>query len=109
MKRTVEPEWLDVLPPDDPQAIASRRDLRRLNRIMGHAATLGQLLQSGARQSAPRRIVELGAGDGTLMLRLARQLAPAWPRMEVVLVDFQAAVTDETRRDLDALGWSVEI
>src|SRR5262245_27301775 len=34
--RRVEPEWLDGLPATDPGAIRSRRDLRRLNRIMGH-------------------------------------------------------------------------
>ncbi len=105
MKRLVEPEWLDELPATDSQAIASRRDLRRLNRIMDHAGTLQHLLQASA---PPQRIVELGAGDGTLMLRLAQHFSPVWPRVEVVLVDRQAAVTDETRRAFDVLNWSVQ-
>ncbi len=109
MKRTIEPEWLDVLPPDDPEAINSRRDLRRVNRIMGHAGTLFRLLRSSTRQPpAPQRIVELGAGDGTLMLRLAQQLSPTWPRLKVVLVDRQPAVTEPTLARLLTLGWSAE-
>src|SRR5665213_1028567 len=34
MKRIVEPELLDALPPDDPSAIRSRQDLRRVNAWM---------------------------------------------------------------------------
>jgi hypothetical protein len=107
MKRTIEPEWLDVLPPDDPQAIGSRRDLRRLNRIMGHASTLRRLLESAPQ--SPKRIIELGAGDGTLMLRLARELSPSWPRVEVTLVDRQATISEETRRAFESLGWPLQI
>ncbi|HEX3799248.1 MAG TPA: methyltransferase domain-containing protein [Verrucomicrobiae bacterium] len=106
MQRIIEPEWLDELPPDDPQAIASRRDLRRLNRIMGNAATLRQLLDSAPHP--PRRIVELGSGDGTLMLRLAQFFSRKWPRVEVILVDRQSAVTNETRRAFETLGWPLQ-
>ncbi len=35
--RTVVPELLDELPPDDPRAMHSRGDLRRVNRLMGNA------------------------------------------------------------------------
>jgi hypothetical protein len=109
MKRIVEPEWLDALPPNDPRAVASRRDLRRLNRIMGHAGTLCRLLHSGAGRPMPKRIVELGSGDGTLMLELARHLSPAWKQVEVVLLDGKDAVVDETRRAIESLGWKIEI
>ena len=34
MKRIVQPELLDALPPDDPRAVRSRRDLRRVNAWM---------------------------------------------------------------------------
>jgi hypothetical protein len=109
MKRTVEPEWLDELPPNDPRAVGSRRDLQRLNRIMGHAGTLSSLLHARKNRPAPKRIVELGSGDGTLMLKLARRLAPAWQQVEVVLLDGKDAVADDTRRRIEALGWKIEI
>ncbi|MDB6016896.1 MAG: class SAM-dependent methyltransferase [Pedosphaera sp.] len=109
MKRVIEPEWLDDLPPDDPGAVGSRQDLRRLNSLMGHVTSLRQLLQAAERSQPPRRMIELGAGDGTLMLRLARQLAPKWPGVQVVLVDGKHAVAVETRAGFQDLGWSVEI
>lgn len=109
MKRVVEPEWLDELPADDPGAAGSRRDLRRLNRVMGHGAILRGLLQSAMDGRAPKRIVELGAGDGTLMLALARDFAPRCERVEVTLVDCKAVVTDATREEFAALGWQVEV
>ena len=36
LKRTVIPELLDHLPADDPHAMRSRRDLRRINFLMGN-------------------------------------------------------------------------
>jgi len=73
--RRVDPELLDELPPDDPRAQRSRRDLRVVNRIMGHAGVLMHALDAVATRS-PMRLVELGAGDGTLLLRLARRHGP---------------------------------
>jgi len=108
MKRLIETEWLDELPADDAGAAGSRRDLQRLNRIMGHAGILRDLLEAGMRRRAPRRIVELGTGDGTLMLQLAGHFSRCWPRVEVVLVDRKNAVTDETQAGFAALGWPVE-
>jgi hypothetical protein len=58
---------------------------------------------------APKRIVELGAGDGTLMLALAGRFAPGWERVEVTLVDCKDVVTDATRAGFAALGWTVEV
>ncbi|QYM79040.1 hypothetical protein K0B96_00045 [Horticoccus luteus] len=72
MRRIVEPEWLDELPPEDPAAIHSRRDLRWINRRLGTAAWLrGQL---ATRRAPGERVIELGAGDGTLALDLAPAL-----------------------------------
>jgi hypothetical protein len=109
MKRIVEPEWLDELPVEHPNAIGSRRDLVLLNGIMGHAPTMLRLLKRRMSATPPRCIVEIGAGDGTFMLRLARRLAPRWPAIELVLVDFKDAVKDDTRRAFDGLGWKTEI
>ena len=89
MQRALQPEILDRLPPGHPDALHNRRNLRRLNALMGNfrwfAATLPGLLRPG------ERALELGAGDGALGLALARigmridglDLWPrpvAWPR-----------------------------
>jgi hypothetical protein len=110
MKRLVEPELLDELPPDDPGAIRSRQDLYRLNSLMGNLTILSVLLQLSAEvRPRQRQIVELGAGDGTFMLRLARLLSRRWKHAHVVLVDGKDAVAHETRAGFAALGWTVEI
>jgi hypothetical protein len=107
MPRRVEPETLDHLPEDDPQAIRSRRDLRRINRIMGNAGIIDALL-GGSLAHAPSRIAELGAGDGSLLLRLAGRRASAWRGVTVTFVDRQDLVGSETRAVFQALGWTVQ-
>jgi len=62
--RTVTPEILDSLEHDHPDALANRRDLRRLNRIMGNHAWFSRVLALPLLEGD--RILELGAGDGTL-------------------------------------------
>ncbi len=106
--RRVVPELLDELAPDDPRALRSRRDLRVLNSIMGHPAILARALDAVA-MTSPLRLVELGAGDGTLLLRLARRRARRWPKAIVTLLDLQPTVTCATLAELRAFGWTVEV
>lgn len=82
MQREIQPEILDSLPPDHPDALHNRRDLRLTNRLMGNyrwfARTLPQLLDGG-------RVLELGAGTGELGITLgASGIAidglDLWPR-----------------------------
>ena len=83
MQRTLEPELLDSLPADHPDALHNRRDLRLTNQVMGNHRWLERIL---ARIIRPGEVVlELGAGTGELGLRLARRgLSVAgldlWPR-----------------------------
>ena len=70
LTRRVEAETLDHLREDDPRAIRSRRDLRRINRIMGNVSIVDSLLNASLARP-PSHIAELGAGDGSLLLRLA--------------------------------------
>jgi hypothetical protein len=109
MRRVVEPELLDDLRPSDPEAAGSRADLRRLNIIMGHA---GILSRAARRQAGLHlqtlRLVELGAGDGTLLLRVARGWRARGTTAHVTIVDRQNLVSAETRRAFDALNWTVE-
>jgi len=59
--RWLEPEWLDELAPSDPRAERSRRDLRRINSIMGNARIIARHLGQAS------RIADLGGGDGSLL------------------------------------------
>jgi SAM-dependent methyltransferase len=120
--RTVEPELLDVLPAGDPRAVRSRRDLRRVNALMGDARTLAQVLReiawpevrlSASAVRAAFSIVELGAGDGTLLLNIAQRLQrqPSGRRpgaVRATLVDRQLLVTSASIAAFRELGWSVE-
>ena len=108
MQRCIEPEWLDELPAQDPRAVQSREDLLRLNAWMGNAAILARALRGACNGHPPRRIIELGAGDGRFALRAARRLARNWPEVSVTLLDRQELVTAETAAAFAALGWRGE-
>lgn len=102
--RSVEPEFLDALPPTDPGAIQSRRDLQRVNRCMCSA----RILKAALKNFRPRRIVELGAGDGTLLLELAQRLSPAWSEAELLLLDRQALMNPPALQRFLKFGcWAV--
>lgn len=107
MQRRLEPEWLDQLPAQDPLAARSRRDLRRLNGWMGNARTVTRALHSALGGRAPASLVEIGAGDGDFLLRVARRLVPRGNATTAVLVDRQDIVSAETRHGFIALGWRV--
>ena len=107
MKRAIERELLDELPADDPRAIHSRGDLRKINAWMGHAGIMSGILSSAFQRRPPRSIVELGAGDGTFLLRLARRLGPGWKPSRVVLVDQQRLLDERTKAAFGACWWNV--
>lgn len=108
--RIVTAEVLDGLAADDPAAMRSRLDLRRVHRAMGTRSIVVKSVRemtTSWNQSPPRRVLELGAGDGSLMLAVARSLARRWPQVELTLLDAQALVAPETLRAFTALGWVV--
>ncbi len=72
MERVVDPEILDALPSDDPRAIRSRRDLRRINFVMGNERWIARCAVKlpAAREGG---VWELGAGEGRLLARLAKR------------------------------------
>lgn len=69
--RIVEPEILDHLPHDDPAALRSRGDLRRINFLMGNERWVLRSLQHFP--ATARGICELGAGDGALAAKIQRR------------------------------------
>ena len=104
-RRRVESEELDGLAADDPRGRRSRRDLRRVHVAMRSVSNLQRavaVLQLAAR---PRRILELGAGDGTLLLRFARAQRPRWSDVELTLLDRVGLVSEQTRVGYRELGW----
>jgi SAM-dependent methyltransferase len=105
----VQPEVLDDLPPDDPRARRARRDLRRVHRAMGSVTVLRRAITRLRLVTPPRRILELGAGDGTLLLRLAGALAPPWSGVELTLLDRHDLLDSPTREAYRRLDWSVGV
>jgi hypothetical protein len=107
--RLVAPEILDQLAPDDPRARRSRRDLRSVHRVMGTAATLRHALSRMSLAIPLRRVLELGAGDGSLLLRVARRLRPPSTPVELVLLDRHDLVETDTVDAYAAIGWAVTV
>lgn len=107
--RRVTPERLDYLPANDPLAVASRRDLRRVHRVMRSLTILKSAVSALAGVSPPRHILELGAGDGSLMLRLARAMRPYWGEIQLTLLDRQELLSPPMRRAFIDLGWEVTV
>src|SRR5437867_3594158 len=108
MQRRVEPELLDELSANDPFAIQSRGDLQRVNAFMGNPRIMARALQTAFPARKPHRLVELGAGDGTFLLQVARRLSPDWRNVNVTLVDRQALVRPETVSAFESMGWQAE-
>lgn len=82
MKRVVVPEILDHLAADDAEALRSRRDLRRINFLMGNERWVLAAAR-GFPEAAEQGIVEIGAGDGMLCGKLARR----FPQADVAAYD----------------------
>jgi 2-polyprenyl-3-methyl-5-hydroxy-6-metoxy-1,4-benzoquinol methylase len=108
LRRVVEPEILDRLAPDDPRALRARRDLRFVNALVLQDLVMARTLRRYVTRP-PRRLVDLGSGDGSFMLKVARRLGPRWRGTEAILVDAQDAVTAPTRAAFAALGWTVSV
>jgi hypothetical protein len=108
LPRSVEPELLDQMSAADRRAIRARRDLKRLNAVILQSGIMAPILARQWTHDQPRTILDLGAGDGTFMLSVARRLAARWPGITVTLLDRQSIVSAETRDAFAALNWKVE-
>ena len=115
MKRIVEPELLDALPPDDPSAIRSRQDLRRVNAWMRNHELMARALKKNLDGHAAGQITELGAGDGNFLLRVAQKIKvgqasslSASPDVNATLLDLQNNVSAETLAAFASLGWRAQ-
>ncbi len=108
MNRTLQPEILDELPPADPRAIQSRRDLRRINALMGNVNSINRFLANSLPARANCILLEIGAGDGNIALQVAKRLASRGGSGRVLLLDRQAANVESTAAALSRIRWTSE-
>lgn len=109
LPRRVEPELLDGLAAEDPRAQRSREDLRRIHRAMATLSIVERALDRGTAGFLPRTLMELGAGDGSMMLRMARRHAGRWPHVHVTLLDRLNMVAPHTLEGLRKVGWTPRV
>lgn len=107
--RVVAPEILDNLDPADPGAVQARGDLRKLNWIMGHAGVLQRELAAILPSTGPATLMELGCGDGLLLLRALHGLPRPAPGSAVLLVDAKSVVSESTLRIYAEAGWEPRV
>ena len=108
-QRIVGEEMLDSLPADDPRAKRSRSDLRRIHRVMGTCGIVRRALEnmlSTQHRPSSLRVLELGAGDGTLMLEVARSFSPRWSPVELTLLDRQPLTSRATVDGFAEVLWT---
>jgi hypothetical protein len=107
--RQVLPEELDSLPWQNPAAVRARLDLQTLHRAMATLRLLRRALapmRFVGSDKRPLRVLELGAGDGSLLLALSRTLTPAWPAVELTLLDRQPLLSHATVLAYGQRGWN---
>ena len=112
MPRIVAKETLDHLAPEDPAARRSRRDLVGVHRAMGTRSIVSRGLRGLLPPESvrvPLRILEIGAGDGSVLLGIARSLAPRWPPVQLTLMDRQDIISPTTLAGYAELGWSAQV
>jgi SAM-dependent methyltransferase len=107
--RIVEPEILDGLPADDPRAVASRRDLRRLNYWLNHHRHVENAILAAFPADLPHTIAEIGSGDGRFASQTLSYLDEAWPvdgARDIFLVDRQTKMHPTLRGAFEENGWN---
>src|ERR1700743_3033193 len=82
----------------------SRRDLRRINAVMGQAG-----LRAPQRRSLPqpKLLIDLGSGDGKFLLQVARRLE--WVGVRALIADQQDIVSDKKKAAFQALQWKCDV
>jgi SAM-dependent methyltransferase len=102
------PDLLDQMAPEDPKAVASRSDIKRINSVMFQGAIMRSAI-SRCGLGAPKRVLDLGGGDGTFTLNVARRMSPQWQGVELVIVDRVDVVESLTKREFEKIGWDLNI
>lgn len=107
--RTVEREMLDHLPVSDEKAIRSRRDLRRVNFLLGSASILKRRIIQKMDCGTLGRVADLGGGDGEFSLGLARELKESSGLGRWIIVDQRNAIGADLPARYRLAGWELEL
>jgi len=110
MQRIIQPEVLDGLPANHPASVASRKDLKIINRLMNHASCLNRKtrwIQNKAKKN-PIRVVELGSGDGSLACRMLLRWGKVADGSRIIFVDQSPCLEKNHVELLGRLGWEVD-
>jgi hypothetical protein len=76
---------------------------------MATVSIVRRALDRGTAEFRPHTLLELGAGDGSLMLRLAQQTAVRWPGVRVTVLDRLNLVAPQTLAGLREVGWTPDV
>jgi len=74
---------------------------------MGNARILSHALRAAFAQNPPKRIIEIGAGDGDCLLNIARKTNGSFRNVETVLVDQQNLLKADMQARFAELSWNV--
>jgi hypothetical protein len=77
--------------------------------MMGNAGIVARALASACPEQPLRRLVDLGGGDGTFLLSVARRLTTRWKQATARIIDRKDFVSDQTREKFEALGWNLKV
>jgi hypothetical protein len=75
---------------------------------MRNANITVRALTSACNGHKSNRLVDLGAGDGSFLLQVARQLSPPWYHVRAVLLDRQNVFLPGISRQFTELGWQLQ-
>lgn len=104
--RVLTTELLDSLPPEDPSAQASRRDLRRLHPLLGQVRVWTDWLKENFPVRPPASLADLGAGDGSLLgTVLLRTYPQGGHGARIFFVDRQPVIPESTVALLRRRNW----
>ena len=108
--RRLTPEILDSLPPSDPAALASRRDLQRIHPFLGQHRLWIEWLRKTYPSAPPRSLADLGCGDAHLLAQILPLAFPGGGNgCHLLLVDRQPCVSSAILAQFRQAHWQPSV
>jgi hypothetical protein len=76
---------------------------------MGNVGIVTRTLKKSFPHKPPRRILDLGGGDGDFLLKVCRSLPRDWDGVEAILVDRHKVLAPPTAEAFAARGWAIHL